>query len=113
MLNLGECLLFLRPVGGADGFRAFEGHVFHHVGDAGFSTGIVDGSGIDEGVEGDDGCLMAFDDDEMKPVGEGELRDGFFEFSEGLCWEKHAAKEETQRQATRQATKLHDVRVTR
>ncbi len=40
-----------RPVAGSDGFRALEGHVLEHVGDAGFTGRIVHRPGVHIGVE--------------------------------------------------------------
>ncbi len=72
------------PVRAADGFGAFEGHVLEHVGEAGAAFGVVDGAGVDVGVEGDHGRLVAFEDDEVHAVGEGEFGDALREFLEVL-----------------------------
>ena len=72
------------PVFGADGLGAFEGHVLEHVGEAGAAFGVVDGAGVDVGVEGDHGRLVAFEDDEVHAVGEGEFGDALLEFLEVL-----------------------------
>jgi len=54
------------------------------VGEAGFAFRVVDGAGVHVGVERDDRGFVAFEDDEVEAVGEGELGDAFFEVLEVL-----------------------------
>ena len=77
--DVGQRLLFERPILCADGLSALECHVLHHVSNTGLPARIVHGSSVDVGVEGDDRRLMALDDDEVESVREGEFGDGFFE----------------------------------
>ena len=53
-LDVVEGRFLGRPVGGADGFRALEGHVLEHVREAGAAFGIVHRAGIHVGVERND-----------------------------------------------------------
>ena len=55
--------------------------------------GIVDGAGVDIGVEGDDGRLVAFADDEVQAVGKGEFGDLFLEFLQILRLRQKGQKE--------------------
>jgi len=54
------------------------------VGESGAAFGVVDGTGVYVGVEGDHGRLVAFEDDEVHAVGEGEFSDALREFLEVL-----------------------------
>ena len=46
--------------------------------------GIVHGAGVHIGMEGDDRRFMALENDEVQPVGQGELGDALFEVLQGL-----------------------------
>ena len=67
---------------------SYSSAMLEHVGEAGSAFGVVNGAGVDVGVEGDDGGFMAFEDDEVESVGEGELGDLFFESFEVLGVER-------------------------
>ncbi len=84
LFDIIQRLFFRGPVLGADGLGAFEGHVLEHVRDAGFAAGIVHGADVHVGVEGDHRRLMAFNDQKMEAVGEGELGDFFLKVFKGL-----------------------------
>ena len=45
----------MRDLSGAPGFRAFIQHPGGHVGEAGQGIGIVDGAGLDQNIDRDDG----------------------------------------------------------
>ena len=48
-----ERFLFLRPVARAEGFRAFEGHMLQHMGQAGLPGGVVNAAHVYPGVKRD------------------------------------------------------------
>jgi hypothetical protein len=68
--------------------------VLEHVGEAGLAFGVVYRANVDVGVEGNDGRVMAFKNDEVEAVGEGEFGDAFFEGFEvlGLEVERYEAE---------------------
>ncbi len=93
--------LFLRgPVRGPDSLRAFEGHVFEHVCEAGAAFGIVDRAGVDVGVERDYGRFVAFKHDEVHAVGEREFGNALREFLQilgGQAGSKRKGEQESKR----------------
>ena len=58
--------------------------MLEHVSDAGAALGVVHRAGIHIGVERNDRGGMAFEDDEVEPVGEGKLGNVLFELFEVL-----------------------------
>ena len=53
LLHLGERGFFGGVVGGANFVRALESHVFKHVGHSGLAQGILNGSDVHVGTEGE------------------------------------------------------------
>ena len=76
--DLFQCRLLGGIVGGADLIRAFEGHVLEHVGQAGLIHGILRGTRIDHGEEGEDWRLGPFADDDGQAVRQLLNRDALF-----------------------------------
>ena len=72
LLGLEQRLL-LRPVLGAHHAGALEGHVLHHVGDAGLAHLLVRAAGVHHGLEREHRRVVALDDDELETVREREL----------------------------------------
>ncbi len=89
--DFGESHLFGGIVRGADLSRALEGHVLEHVREATGALRIIGGTGVDEGVEAEDGGFGALKDHEGQAVGQDFDRGALFKACEILrvcCAEK-------------------------
>ena len=78
LFDFFECDFFGWIVGSADVFGALEGEVLEHVREARLAAGIVGVARIDAGIEGEDGSLGAFADDQREAVGQHLDGDSFF-----------------------------------
>ena len=71
LLDLLQGDLLGRVVGGADVGRALEGHVLHHVRQAGFILRVLRGAGVDHGEERKDRGFGSLPEDDRQTVGQG------------------------------------------
>ena len=84
LFDLVQGFLFRRPVLGADGFAALEGHVLEHVRQTGLAGRIVDRAGVHVSMKRHHRSVVPLDHDEVQPVIEGELGNPLFKFLEIL-----------------------------
>ena len=78
LLNLFQRRLLGRIVGGADVGRALEGHVLHHVRQAGLVEGVLRRAGVNQGKERKHRGFGASPEHDRQAVGQCLHRDALF-----------------------------------
>src|SRR6185437_371571 len=93
MFHLIDRLFLRRIIFGADGLGALKGHVLEHVGDTGFTLGIVHRSRVHVRMERNNGGVVTLDDNEVQAIRERKLIDLLFKILQGLGaqqnWRQH------------------------